>query len=100
MYRNLLFNSASGIAGTLWIAESLREWGRLRSLTVKIRPRDSPPELSTLLQDLAGATQLRSMALVLPKEREAETRPRSELGEAVARLRAERPQLQLRLLLE
>ena len=95
---SLRYPQAQGMAG------QLRNWGQLRSLSVTESANEewvpAAPELCALLQDLAGATQLRSMTWVLPKGREAETRPHRKLGRAVARLRAERPELQLRLRLE
>ena len=102
---SLSYRQAQGMAG------QLREWGQLRSLTLTEGSAElannplfelvpAAPELCALLRDLAGATQLRGMTWVLPKEREAETRPHCQLGRAVARLRAERPELPLRLWLE
>ena len=85
---------AQGVAG------QLPEWTRLQSLNLKLDWCERASQLCTLLQGLAGTTQLRSMTCVLPKGREAETRPHCELGRAMARLHAERPQLQLRLVLE
>ena len=82
------------------MARQLRDWSRLRRLTLKSGAPGDASELCALLRDLAGVTQLRSMTWVLPKEREAETRPHRKLGRAVARLQAERPELQLRLRLE
>ena len=79
------------------MARQLRDWGRLRSLTLKSGAPGDAPDLCTLLQKLAGANQLRSITWVLPKEQEAETQPHGELSQARAQLQLH---LSLQLLLE
>ena len=79
------------------LMRQLRDWGRLRSLTLKSGAPYDFPDLCSLLQDLAGATQLHSMTWVLPSYMKADSH---ELSQAMARLRVDRPELHLRLLLE
>ena len=82
------------------MAGQLRNWGRLRSLTLKGGEPGDASELGALLHDLANATQLHSVTWVLSSHKEGETRLHSELSGAMVPLRREHPELQLRLVLE